>query len=84
MDKPLLPKIEHLREKVTDKQPEAIKDVLDRNQDDFTRHRADIGLTFSGRHNFFEHEKELEVSAVPFREGSRRMIPKKRMLVEKI
>ena len=33
MDEPLLPEIEYLRRKVRDKQLEAIKDVLDRNQD---------------------------------------------------
>ena len=35
MDKPVLPEIENLRGKVTDEQLEAIKDVLDRNQDVF-------------------------------------------------
>ena len=44
MDKAVLPEIEHLRGKVTDEQLEAIKDVLDRNQDAFSRHKADIGL----------------------------------------
>ena len=72
MDKPLLPKVEHLRGKVTDKQPESIKGFLDRNQDNFTRHKADIGCC-----NFFDHEVELEVSAVPHREGARRMTPNK-------
>ena len=36
MDKPVLPEIEHLRGKVTNKQLEAIKDVLDRNQEVFS------------------------------------------------
>ena len=35
MDKPVLPEIEHLRGKVTDEQLEAIKDVLDRNEEVF-------------------------------------------------
>ena len=35
-DKPVLPEIEHLRGKVTDEQLEAIKDVLDRNEDVFS------------------------------------------------
>ena len=72
MDKPELPEIEHLRGKVTDKQLEAIRDVLDRNQDVFSRHKADIGCC-----NFVEHEIELEVSVVPHREGARRMTPNK-------
>ena len=51
MDKPVLPEIEHLRGEVADEQLEAIKDVLDRNQDVFSRHKADIGCC-----NFVEHE----------------------------
>ena len=42
MDKQILPEIKHLRGKVTDEQLEAIKDVLERNQDVFSRHKADI------------------------------------------
>ena len=42
-DKPVLPEIEHLRGKMTVEQLEAIKDLLDRNEDVFTKHRADIG-----------------------------------------
>ena len=68
IDKPVLPEIEHYRGKVTDEQFEAIKDVLDRNQDDYLRNKADIGCC-----NFVEHKKELEESAVPHREGARRM-----------
>ena len=66
MDKPVLPEIEQLRGKVMDEQLEAIKDVLDRNQDVFSKHKADIGCC-----NFVEHEIELEKSAVPHREGTR-------------
>ena len=36
MDKPVLPEIEHLRGKVTNEQLEAIKDMLDRNQEVFS------------------------------------------------
>ena len=43
MDKPVLPEIEHLRGKVTDEQLEAIKDVLEWNEDVFSKHKADIG-----------------------------------------
>ena len=50
--------------KVTNEQLEAIKDVQDRNQDVFSRHKADIGCC-----NFVENEIELEESEVPHREG---------------
>ena len=70
MDKLVLPEIEHLRDKVTDEQLEAIKAVLDSNQDVFSKHEAGIGCC-----NFVEHEIELEESAVPHREGARRMNP---------
>ena len=72
MDKPVLPKIEHLRGTVTDEQLEAIKDVLERNEVVFSRHKADIGCC-----NFVEHVIELEGSAVPHKEGARRMTPHK-------
>ena len=42
-DKPVLPDIEHLRGMITDEQLEAIKDVLERNEEVFSRHKADIG-----------------------------------------
>ena len=72
MDKPVLPEIEHVSGKVTDEQLEAIKDVLERNADVFSTHKADIECC-----NFVEHEIELEESAVPHREGARRMTPHK-------
>ena len=72
MDKPVLPEIEHLRGRVTDEQLEAIKDVLERNEEFFSRHKADIGCCY-----FVEHEIELEESAVPHREGARCMTPHK-------
>ena len=71
-DKPVLPEIEHLRGKLTDEQLEAIKDVLERNEEVFSRHEADIGCC-----NFVEHEIELEENAIPHREGARRMTPHK-------
>ena len=71
-DKPVLPEIEHLRGKLKDEQLEAIKDVLERNEEVFSRHKADIGCC-----NFVEHEIELEENAVPHREGARRMTPHK-------
>ena len=69
-DKPVLPEIEHLRGKITDEQLEAIKDVLERNEKVFSRHKVDIGCC-----NFVEHEIELEENAIPHREGARRMTP---------
>ena len=71
-DKLVLPEIEHLRGKLKDEQLEAIKDVLERNEEVFSRHKADIGCC-----NFVEHEIELEENAVPHREGARRMTPHK-------
>ena len=62
--KTFLPEIELLRGKVKDKELEVIKDVLDRNQDLFSRHKADIGCC-----NLVEHEIELEESAVTHRGG---------------
>ena len=72
MDKPVLPEIEHFRGKVKDDQLEAIKDVLERNEDVFSKHKADIGCCY-----FVGHEIELEESAVPHREGARHMTPHK-------
>ena len=43
MDNSVLPEIQHLRGMGTDEQLEAIRDVLDRNQDVFSKHKADIG-----------------------------------------
>ena len=72
LDKQVLSEIKHLRGKVTDEQLDDLKDVLDRNQEVFSRPKADIGCC-----NFFEHEIELEESAVPHREESRRKTPNK-------
>ena len=72
MDKSLLREIEDLRKKVKDEQLEAIKNVLDRSQDAFSRHKAGLGYC-----NFVDHEIEQEDSAVTHREGARRMTPNK-------
>ena len=69
MDKSVLPEIKHLRGKVTDEQLEDIKDVLDRNQEVFLKHKADIGCCYFAI--------EIGESAVPQREGARRMTPNK-------
>ena len=67
-----------MRGKLKDEQLEAIKDVPERNEEVFSRHKADIGCC-----NFVEHEIELEENAVPHREGARRMTHTNRTRVEK-
>ena len=47
VDKPVLPEIEHLRGKVTDEQLEAIKDVLDGNEDVFRNRRQTLDVVTS-------------------------------------
>ena len=71
-DKPVLPEIEHLKGKIGEGDFELLREVLNRNADVFSRHKADIGYC-----SFVEHEIELEEGAVPHREGARRMTPHK-------
>ena len=71
-DKPVLSEIEHLKGKIGEGDFELLQEILNRNADVFSRHRADIGCC-----NFVEHEIELEEGAVPHREGARRMTPHK-------
>ena len=71
-DKPVLPEIEHLKGKIGEEDFEKLRDLLNRNADVFSKHKADIGCC-----NFVEHEIELEEGAVPQREGARRMTPHK-------
>ena len=71
-DKPVLPEIEHLKGKIGERDFELLREVLNRNADEFSRHKADIGCC-----NFVEHEIKLEEGAVPHREGARRMTPHK-------
>ena len=71
-DKPILPEIEHLKGKISDKELESLRAVLSRNADVFSKHKADIGCC-----NFVEHEIEIEEGSVPHREGARRMTPHK-------
>ena len=71
-DKPVLPEIEHLKGKIGEGDFEKLRDLLDRNAEVFSKHKADIGCC-----NFVEHEIELEEGAVPHREGARRMTPHK-------
>ena len=63
-DKPVLPEIEHLKGKIGEGDFELLREVLNRNADVFSRHKADIGCC-----NFVEHEIELEEGAVPHREN---------------
>ena len=71
-NKPVLPEIEHLKGKITDKELDSLRAVLSRNADVFSKHKADIGCC-----NFVEHEIEIEEGSVPHREGARRMTPHK-------
>ena len=71
-DKPVLPEIELLKGKIGERDFEKLRDLLNRNADVFSKHKADIGCC-----NFVEHEIELEEGAVPHREGARRMTPHK-------
>ena len=71
-NKPVLPEIEHLKGKISDKEVDSLRAVLNRNADVFSKHKADIGCC-----NFVEHEIEIEEGSVPHREGARRMTPNK-------
>ena len=71
-NKPVLPEIEHLKGKISDKELDSLRAVLNRNADVFSKHKADIGCC-----NFVEHEIEIEEGSVPHREGARRMTPNK-------
>ena len=71
-NKPVLPEIEHLKGKISDKELDSLRAVLSRNADVFSKHKADIGCC-----NFLEHEIETEEGSVPHREGARRMTPHK-------
>ena len=69
-NKPVLPEIEHLKGKISDKELDSLRAMLSRNADVFLKHKADIGCC-----NFVEHEIEIEEGSVPHREGARRMTP---------
>ena len=60
-DKPVLPEIEHLKWKIGEGDFEKLRDLLNRNADVFSKHKADIGCC----------------NSVPHREGARRMTPHK-------
>ena len=63
-DKPVLPEIEHLKGKIGEGDFELLREVLNRNADVFSKHKADIGCC-----NFVEHEIHLEEGAVPHRKA---------------
>ena len=67
-DKPVLPEIEHLKRKIGEGDFELLREVLNRNADVFSKHKADISCC-----NFVKHEIEIEEGAVLHREGARRM-----------
>ena len=72
-NKQVLPEIEHLRGKISDKELDSLRAVLSRNADVVSKHKADIGCC-----NFEKHEIEIEEGSVPHREGARRrMTPHK-------
>ena len=66
------PEIEHLKGKISDRELDSLRAVLNRTADVFSKHKADIGCC-----NFVEHEIEIEEGSVPHREGARRMTPHK-------
>ena len=72
VNKHVLPEIEHLKGKISDRELDSLRAVLNRNADFFSKHKADIGCC-----SFVEHENEIEESSVPHREGARRMTPHK-------
>ena len=59
-DKPVLPEIENLKGKIGEGDFEKLRDVLNRNADKFSRHKADIGCC-----NFVEHESNLKRAPFP-------------------
>ena len=71
-DKPVLPEIENLKWKIGEGDFELLREVLNRNVNVFSKHKADIGCC-----NFVEHKIELVLGAVPHREVARRMTPHK-------
>ena len=50
-NKPVLPEIEHLKGKISDKELDSLRVVLSRNADVFSKHKADIGCC-----NFVERD----------------------------
>ena len=72
LNKPVLPEIEHLKGKLTDKKLDSLRALLNRNIDVFSKHKVDIGCC-----KFVENETGKEAGSVPHREGARRITPRK-------
>ena len=62
-NKPVLPETELLRDKISDRELDSLRAVLNRNAEVFLKHKANIA-----RCNFLEHEIEIEEGLVPHRE----------------
>ena len=61
-----------MKGKISDKELDSLRAVLNRNTDVFSKHKADIGCC-----NFVEHEIEIDEGSVLHREGASRMTPHK-------
>ena len=68
----VLPEIEHLKCKISDKELDSLREVLKRNAEIFSNHKADIGCC-----NFVDNEIEIEEVSVSHREGARRITTRK-------
>ena len=64
--KPVILEIEHLKGKMSDKELESLRAVLNWNADVFSKHQADTGCC-----NLVEHEMKIEEGSVPHRKGLR-------------
>ena len=71
-NKHVLLEIEHLKGKMSERELDSLRAVLNRNADVFSKHKADIGCC-----KFVEHEIEIEEGSVPHREGASKMTPHK-------
>ena len=71
-NKHVLPEIEHLKGKISDKELDSRRAVLNRNADVISKQKADIGCC-----NVVEHEIDIGEGSVPHRGGARRMTPHK-------
>ena len=71
-NKHVVPEIEHLNGKKSDRELDSLRAVLNWNADTFSKQKADIVCC-----NSVEPEIEIEEGSVPHREGARRMTPHK-------
>ena len=61
-----------MKGKISDKELDFLREVLNRNADVFSKHKADIGCG-----NVLEHEIEMEEGSISHRKENRRMTPHK-------